>query len=118
MILSVPGSLSEGLAFDTVFGNFIKTALMFVVAAAAIRGIRDVERLAAAYLASAAIYAAVIVMRFDVSAGADWRLGHLYYYDANDFATLAVTAIPLGCIFSMRLAGWPSARSSRQAWRC
>lgn len=99
MILSVPGSLSEGVAFDTVFGNFIKTALMYVVAAAAIRGVRDVERLAAAYFASATIYAAVIVTRFDVGAGSDWRLGHLYYYDANDFATLAVTATPFGLYF-------------------
>jgi O-antigen ligase len=99
MILAVPGSLSEGLAFDTVFGNFIKTALMYAVAAAAIRGLRDVERLAAVYLASAAMYAAVIVARFDVSTGSDWRLGHLYYYDANDFATLAVTATPFGLYF-------------------
>ena len=99
MILSVPGSLSEGMAFDMVFGNFVKTALMFVIAAAAIRGIRDVERLAAVYLASAAIYAAVIVTRFDIGDGSDWRLGHLYYYDANDFATLAVTAIPFGLYF-------------------
>jgi O-antigen ligase len=99
MILSVPGSLSEGMAFDMVFGNFIKTALMFSIAAAAIRGVRDVERLAAVYFASAAIYAAVVVTRFDVSAGAEWRLGHLYYYDANDFATLAVTATPFGLYF-------------------
>jgi O-antigen ligase len=99
MILSVPGSLSEGTAFDTVFGNFIKTALMYVIAAAAIRGMRDVERLAAVYLASAAIYAAVIITRFDIGDGSDWRLGHLYYYDANDFATLAVTAIPFGLYF-------------------
>ena len=41
----------------------------------------------------------VIVMRFDVARGRDWRLGHLYYYDANDFATLAVTAIPFGLYF-------------------
>lgn len=99
MILSVPGSLSEGMAFDMVFGNFVKTALMYIIAAAAIRGIRDVERLAAIYLASAAIYAAVIITRFDIGDGSDWRLGHLYYYDANDFATLAVTAIPFGLYF-------------------
>jgi len=37
--------------------------------------------------------------RFEVGSGAAWRLGHLYYYDANDFATLAVTAIPLALYF-------------------
>ena len=37
--------------------------------------------------------------RFEVGAGDGWRLGHLYYYDANDFAVLAVTAIPLGLYF-------------------
>ena len=30
------------------------------------------------YLASAAIYAAVIITRFDIGDGTDWRLGHLY----------------------------------------
>ena len=100
MALSVPGALSEGTSFDLLFGNFIKTVLMFVVAAAAVRGVRDVERLALAYLAGAATYAAVVVMRFDVGSGsADWRLGHLYYYDANDFATFAVSAMPFGVYF-------------------
>ena len=99
MALSVPGSLSEGTSFDLLFGNFVKTILMFVVAGAAVRGIRDVERLVLAYFASAAIYSAVVVMRFDVGSGADWRLGHLYYYDANDFATFAVSALPFGIYF-------------------
>jgi len=38
--------------------------------------------------------------RFDVG-GAQWRLAGLYYYDANDFAILAVTAVPLGIYFGL-----------------
>jgi probable O-glycosylation ligase (exosortase A-associated) len=95
MALSTPGAIVRGTSFDLLFGNFIKTFLMLVVIAAGVRGARDVERLAATYLASAAIYAAVIVSRFDLGEGDSWRLGDLYYYDANDFATFVVTAMPL-----------------------
>jgi probable O-glycosylation ligase (exosortase A-associated) len=99
MVLSTPGSLSEGTSFTLVFDNFIKTALMFLVMAAAVRDARDVERFALTYLVAGALYAFVVVTRFDVGGGGDWRLGHLYYYDANDFATLAVTAMPFGVYF-------------------
>jgi O-antigen ligase len=95
MALSMPGALVRSTSFDLLLGNFIKTFLMFLVIAAGVRGVRDVERIALAYLASAAIYAAVIISRFNLGEGDSWRLGDLYYYDANDFATLAVTAMPL-----------------------
>jgi O-antigen ligase len=94
--LSTFSSLWPGASFALLFDNFVKTTFMFIVLAAATRGLRDVERLAMAYLAGATIYAAIVVMRFDVGSGPDWRLGRLYYYDANDFATFAVTAMPLG----------------------
>jgi O-antigen ligase len=96
MVLSVPGALVQGTSVDLVVNNFLKTALMFIVIAGAIRGFRDVERLAACYFAAAATYAAVVVSRFELGGGDAWRLGNLYYYDANDFATFAVTAMPLG----------------------
>jgi O-antigen ligase len=99
MVLSVPGSLRAGNSFDLLFDNFIKTVLMYFIVAASIRGTRDVERLTLAYLVAATIYAAVVIARFDVGSGDGWRLGRLYYYDANDFATLMVTAIPLGLYF-------------------
>jgi putative inorganic carbon (HCO3(-)) transporter len=41
----------------------------------------------------------VIVARFNVGNEGDWRLGDLYYYDANDFAVFAVTAMPIGLYF-------------------
>jgi len=99
MILSVPGALVVGNSFDLVFNNFIKTALMSVIVAASVRTVRDVERLALVYLAGAVVYTVVVLTRFDVGAGEAWRLGHLYYYDANDFATYTVTAVPIGIYF-------------------
>ena len=99
MMLSVTTALVRSNSFELVFGNFIKTVLMYLVIAAAVRGIRDVERLLLAYLLSAVAYAAVTIARFDVGTGADWRLGRLYYYDANDLATFLVTAMPFGLYF-------------------
>ena len=71
MILSVPGGINRGYSFDLVFGNFIKTVLMYFVIAGAVRGGRDVERLAAVYLLGAALYAGVVLLRFDVGSGDD-----------------------------------------------
>jgi O-antigen ligase len=100
MLLSVPGSIWPGNSFALVFDNFVKTALMYVVVAGAVRDVRDVERLAAAYVAAATIYAGVVLSRFELGSGDAWRLGHLYYYDANDFATFVVSALPLGLFFA------------------
>ena len=99
MMLTVPGALVRGMSFELVFDSFVKTVLMYVVVTGAVRGSRDVERLAAIYLLGATIYAAVVITRFDLGSGDNWRLGHLYYYDANDFATFAVTAMPLALYF-------------------
>jgi putative inorganic carbon (HCO3(-)) transporter len=99
MVLSVPGALRVGNSFDLVFDNFFKTALMSFVVAASVRSARDVERLALVYLVGAVLYSAVVLTRFDLGSGDAWRLGHLYYYDANDFATYAVSAMPLGIYF-------------------
>lgn len=95
MALSTPGAINLGMSVDTLFDNFLKTVLMLLIIAAGVRGLRDVERLAVTYLLSATIYAAVILSRFDLGGGDSWRLGSLYYYDANDFATFAVSAMPI-----------------------
>jgi O-antigen ligase len=107
MMLSVPGALVVGTSFTVVFDNFIKTALMSVVIAASVRHVRDVERLAFTYFLGAIIYSAVVITRFELGTGDAWRLGRLYYYDANDFATFAVSAVPLGVYFLH--AGWTTA---------
>ncbi len=95
MALSTPGSVWPGNSFELLFDNFLKTVVMYLVIAGSVRGVRDVHRLAITYLACATIYAAVVLARFDLGSGDAWRLGRLYYYDANDFATLAVSAMPL-----------------------
>lgn len=105
MALSIPGALWPGGAFHLFSDEFLKTVVMVVVLIGAARGFRDVERLTFAYLLGAAIYAAVILTRFDVGGGT-WRLGLLYYYDANEFATLAVMSLPLGVYFMMRPGPW------------
>jgi O-antigen ligase len=102
MMLSVPSALVAGNSFDLVFGDVVKTVVMYFVLAGSVRGDRDIERLAAVYLLAAALYAAVVLLRFDVGAGSAWRLGRLYYYDANDFATFAITAMPFGLYFLHR----------------
>jgi O-antigen ligase len=99
MMVSVPFALNTGASFDLVFNNFIKTAIMSFVVAGSVRRVADVERLALVYFAGAVVYAGVVITRFDLGDGGNWRLGHLYYYDANDFATFVVTAIPLGVYF-------------------
>lgn len=101
MVLSIPTSLVLSESIGQVFGNFSKTVLIFFVVAAAVRGGRDLERLAGAYLFGAVLYALVVLVRFDVGV-TDWRLGRLYYYDANDFATFAVTAMPMAIYFAHR----------------
>jgi O-antigen ligase len=98
-VLSVPGALSPGFAFHYLFDFCVKTIVMFLVIAGAVRTFRDVERLALVYFVATATYAAVVLFRFQLGSGDDWRLGHLYDYDANDFATLIATAMPLGLYF-------------------
>ncbi len=95
MALSVPGALHQGLAFALLTDNFVKTVALYVLIVGCVRGFRDVERLAFAYFWAAVVFAVVVITRFDIG-GRDWRLGSLYFYDANDFATLAVSAMPLG----------------------
>jgi O-antigen ligase len=101
MALSIPGALWPGGAFMELTDEFGKMAAMYVLLVAAIRGFRDVERIAFIYLMAVGIYAAVVLSRFGVG-GSQWRLGMLEYYDANDFATLAVIAVPLGVYFMVR----------------
>ncbi|HVH09431.1 MAG TPA: O-antigen ligase family protein [Gemmatimonadales bacterium] len=108
--LSVPGALNQGVAFDLLRG-FTEIVLMYFVVAGSVRGVRDVERLMLAYFAATVVYTAVVLSRFQLSAET-WRLGRLYtvgttgYYDANDLATLIVTAMPLGLYFILGRRQW------------
>lgn len=100
MAISIPVGIYPGNSYTLLVDNFSKTVLMYVVIAGSVRGSRDIERLAFVYYLSAAIYAVAVLTRFDIGSGNAWRLGDLYYYDANDFATFAVSAIPIGLYFA------------------
>jgi O-antigen ligase len=100
MMVSVGNAINISNSFDLVFNNFVKTALISVVIAASVRSMRDVERLVLVYFIGAVLYSTVVITRFDLGTGEAWRLGRLYYYDANDFATFIVTALPLGIYFA------------------
>lgn len=111
MALSVPGALWPGGAFTT-FLDFLKTALIFLVIVTAVRTMRDVERLALVYFLGAVIFAAVVLSRTQFHMTGDGRMERLYYYDSNDFATYAITALPLGLYFAatgkrlLKIAAW------------
>src|SRR5712691_10963380 len=95
--LTVPGALNQGTAFQA-WTELARTVAMSFVVATSVRTARDVERVAAVYFGVTVVYAAVVLSRFQLGAET-WRLGRLYYYDANDMATLIVTAMPLGLYF-------------------
>ena len=105
-VLSIPSALSPGHSFDYATDEFGKTVIMAIVLACAVRGGRDIERIAAVVFWAAALYASVVLLRFDVGDSSDWRLGKLYYYDANDFATFAVASMPLGVYVARRTRSW------------
>jgi probable O-glycosylation ligase (exosortase A-associated) len=96
--LSVPAALNQGLAFQS-WTDFARTIVMCFVVAASVRRSSDVERLFLVYFGVTVAYTAVVLSRFQLGGGDTWRLGDLYTYDANDLATLIVTAMPLGLYF-------------------
>lgn len=98
MAVTVPTALRAGNSFTFLVDDFLKTVVLFALVVGAVRGPRDVRRIALVYFAGAVFYAAVVLLRFEVGGGS-WRLEQLYTYDPNDFATFAVTAMPLGLYF-------------------
>lgn len=101
MFVGLPTSIRGFRSLEFIFNDFVKTALVFMVIAGCVRAFRDVERLAWTYFAAAVAYAVVVITRFQVGDGS-WRLGDMITYDANDFAVLAVTALPIGLYSAFR----------------
>ena len=91
--LSVPGALNQGVAFWLLVHPFASSVLLYLLVAGSVRGVRDVERLALIYAIAATVYGVVIVQRFGLAA--NWHMENPPYYDANGYATLLVTALPL-----------------------
>jgi O-antigen ligase len=101
--ISVPFALTGGVAFQ-FWMDFARAIAMYVVIAASVRSTRDVERLALVYFGIAVLYSMITLSRFQLGVGGgpdNWRLGNLYYYDANDLATLITMAMPLGLYFAL-----------------
>ncbi len=106
--LSVPGALYQGQAFRA-WTDFVRVVVMCLVLAGSTRSVRDVERLILVYFAATTAYVAVVLGRFQLSPD-NWRLGDLYYYDANDLATLIASAMPFG-LYSVLGQRRPAARA-------
>lgn len=104
--LSVPAALYPGLAFHA-WMDFAWTVVMCLVIAGSVRNRRDVERLVMVYFGVTVLYVTVVLSRFQLSAD-NWRLGDLYFYDANDLATLIVSAMPFGLyvVLGQRRRAW------------
>lgn len=98
--LSVPFALTGGIAAH-FWLDFGRTVVMCLVLAASVRTTTDLERLGVVYFGVTVLYAAVILSRFQLGSDDNWRLGQLYFYDANDLATLIVTAMPIGLYFAL-----------------
>jgi O-antigen ligase len=98
--LSVPFALHQGVAFQ-FWTDFFRTVLMALVVAGSVRDTRDLERLMFVYCGVTVLYTGVVLSRFQLGDDS-WRLGRLYNYDANDLATLIVSAMPFGLYFVLR----------------
>jgi putative inorganic carbon (HCO3(-)) transporter len=109
-VVDIPFALYPGLAYNLVVHNFAKSVILCVVLALAIRNIRDVENLAFVYFTGIVVFALYVVLRAPLAAGAERIGGGFGSYDPNDFAALAVTAIPLGVFF------WQSGRKRVRRW--
>src|SRR5213592_27119 len=96
--LSVPFALNQGVAFQ-FWINFVRTVVMTLVIASSIRNARDLSRLMFVYCGATVLYTGVVLSRFQLGSGDAWRLGRLFYYDANDMATLITTAMPFALYF-------------------
>lgn len=99
--LSVTSSLNAGVAFTLLVHPFASSVLLYLLAAGSVRGLRDIERLGLVYAVSVALYDGLIFTRFGWHAP-DWKLLSLPYYDANDIATLSVTALPIAAYVAVR----------------
>ena len=92
-IASVPASLYPGLSLTVALKDALPAIALMMVIGASVRAPADAARLAGVQVLGAALYAAVILVRFDV--GPDGRLGDLVYYDANDLGMFMACALPL-----------------------
>ncbi len=99
-MLSVPGGVFPGHSFRFLVEDHLKTIVLVVVLAAAIRDSGDAARFAGVHVLGGIVYCWAVLVRFDVQA--DGRLAGLYFYDANDLGLLLVCTLPLALFFLQR----------------
>lgn len=97
MLAGVPTSLFKGLSLRFITIDYIRTFLLMLLVAGAIRTVRDLERLLLFQLLGAAAFAWLTITRYTV--GANGRLDDLGYYDANDLGMLMVMSLPMAIYF-------------------
>jgi len=93
VVLSIPGSLYPGESFAFFIKEYWRAFLLLVLIAGSARTLLDVERVAAAQLAGAALFCVIVLSRYTV--GTNGRLGELEDYDTNDLALVIVCTLPL-----------------------
>jgi O-antigen ligase len=97
MCIGVPFSLWQGHSAMFVLKSYLPNIVFFMLVAASVRTVRDIEWFALMNLYGALVFATVVSLFFHV--GGDGRLGGLIYYDANDFALVMVSTIPFAFYF-------------------
>ncbi|HXT18188.1 MAG TPA: O-antigen ligase family protein [Gemmatimonadaceae bacterium] len=104
MVLSIPTSLDPQLSTVFLFKDLLPRVLLGVLIAGSIRNRRDLEWIMLATLAGCWMYTAMMMVRAPRATGpTGWT--DLAMYDRNDFALLAVCALPLAIYFLRREAG-------------
>jgi O-antigen ligase len=104
MVLSIPTSLDPQLSTVFFFKDLLPRVLLGALIVGSVRGRSDLEWIILATLAGCWMYTAVMVIRAPRANGpAGWT--DLAMYDRNDFALLAVCALPLAVYFLRREAG-------------
>jgi O-antigen ligase len=103
-ILGLPTSVWPGRSVSFLVKELVPNLLLMVLLAASVRSMRDLQWLAFVNVLGACVFSLFVHMSFEI--GADGRLGHLIYYDANDLALVLVCTIPFA-IFFVLTGAWP-----------
>lgn len=103
-VFSGPFSLIQGGSFWFIVRDFVKTIILMLILAAAIRHVADARRLALAIVVGAFFYS--FYVETQISIGMGGRLGNLIMYDANDLGAILICTIPLTIMFVFQGRKW------------
>jgi putative inorganic carbon (hco3(-)) transporter len=106
MILSVPDGVYPGYAARFIYQDHIKTVILFVLIAASIRTMKDVEKYALAHVAGALMFGGMSLWINAIDRSG--RLSGIGYYDPNDLCMTMVCMLPIALYFVIRKKGLAS----------